>query len=117
MTRAIMGEGRDAVRQGARHRLFVEGKDSSGFDVRVLELDRGNWRDRVRAKPIWRPIANQCFRVSGRKGQKVRGLEKAQEVALALVRLPMDKQPDDFRKLYKLIMARVHSEPAPAKGG
>jgi hypothetical protein len=73
----------------------------------ALAHDRGNWLERIRAKKVWRTVANQCFDVLDRGGREVRGAEKEKEVALALVRLPLDHQPEDFQELHRLIAARV----------
>jgi len=81
------------------------GKDS-------LEFGYGTWLERLRAKPVWKAVANQCFKVVDRDGREIRGAEKAKHVALALVRRPLADQPDDFQTLHRMISRRV-GRPAP----
>jgi hypothetical protein len=94
---------------GRRHlgRRFDEVLNELTGGATTLELGRGNWIERVRPKPIWKAVANQCFRVVDREGRAISGAEKAKQVALALVQLGLDAQPADFQELHRIVSDRV----------
>jgi hypothetical protein len=74
-----------------------------------LQYGVGNWLAQMSGKEIFRCIAGPCFRVTARDGSTLQGKGKNKEIAKRLLRLSIDRQPDDFRQLVELLTARVEA--------
>ncbi len=79
--------------------------------VYPLQYGSGSWIERMSGKEIFRAIAKSCFRVTDRDGKPLQGKEQHNEIAKALLSLPLAEQPEDFRKLFELLKERVMSTP------
>lgn len=79
--------------------------------VYPLRYGSGSWIERMSGKEIFRAIAKSCFRVTDRDGKPLQGKEQHNEIAKALLSLPLAEQPEDFRKLFELLKERVMSTP------
>ncbi len=75
-----------------------------------LESGVGKWLMMIRGKKILPQIVNsKHFNVRDQKGNPLQGRDKLQQVANDLLKQPPDIQPEDFRRLRGLIMARLDS--------
>jgi hypothetical protein len=72
-----------------------------------LQYGSGTWLEQMSGKEIFRSIANECFEVKNSSGQLLKGKEQNKVIAKALVRLPLEQQPEDFQKLVKLLKGRI----------
>ena len=79
---------------------FTDGTDK-------LEYGVGRWLDMVRGKDVFQSLAGNCFRVDDAQGKALQGPQKCAQIARSLMRLPMDRQPSDFRELHALLERRV----------
>lgn len=73
----------------------------------VLTDEHGRWRERLCGKEVLKPVVQKCFRVRSAQGKELQGYEREREVARALVRRPLDEQPDDLRALHQLLSTRL----------
>lgn len=74
-----------------------------------LEYGSGTWLERMSGKEIFHCIAGPCFRVEAADGTILQGKVQNNEIAKALLALPLDQQPEDFQHLFRLLRARVKS--------
>lgn len=71
-----------------------------------LQYNSGNWLDLMSGKEIYRSIVNQYFVVKNLQGTIVQGSDKEKYVAKELLKLEIEKQPSDFKKLVDLLKNR-----------
>lgn len=102
--RALLKQQTDRRKLKARFETIIQEMTGGG---ERLELGKGNWLEKIRAKKIFAEISNSCFKVLDRNRKEIRGPEKNKQIALALAREPLEKQPEDFQTLYSLIESRV----------
>jgi hypothetical protein len=75
--------------------------------VEKLEVERGQWMNRMGGKELLRALVNACFKIRSESGELVQGKKAVRAIARELLALPSDQQPADFRQLYALISARL----------
>lgn len=74
-----------------------------------LEFGRGRWLEMLRGKEILPTVVSRCFQVLARGGNALQGRDAQREFMKDLARLPIEEQPEDFRRLAELIQQRVES--------
>ena len=67
----------------------------------------GTWRERVRGKEVLKHVMQTCFRIQSADGTLLQGDLRIREVARALVKGPLEQQPDDLRALHELLRTRI----------
>ena len=72
-----------------------------------LEFGSGEWLNLMSGKEIFRSIAGKVFRVIDASGKTLQGREQNDEVAKQLLRMNLDKQPEDFQQLLELLKSKV----------
>ncbi len=99
----------DALQEQRVIDLFEEilGRFTGGCEP--LEFTHGQWLHVVRGKRVLPTVVNRCFRARDRTGTLLQGDVRQEEVMKALVRKPLDDQPDDFRQLHSLMSERIKS--------
>ncbi len=82
---------------------FTEGNEN-------LDYGSGRWLELVRGKKVLPSVIKECFTVADAQGTPLQaGRESIKEIAKDLLGKGLDKQPDDFQRLYKIISARIAS--------
>ncbi len=75
--------------------------------VLPLQYDSGTWLTRMSGKEVFHVIANDCFQVKNASGVILTGTQQNNQIAKALVRLPLEQQPQDFQELIRLLKNRI----------
>jgi hypothetical protein len=71
------------------------------------QLDKGQWLDKMRGKPMLAVLVNERFEAKDSDGTVLKGSEAVSLVAEELLQLDLALQPTDFRELHKLVSARM----------
>ncbi len=75
----------------------------------TVQFEKGTWLKRIRGKKVLNAVVNQCCKVMDSDDNEITGKEKVKEVVKDLLRQDINRQPDDFQKLYQLINGRIRS--------
>lgn len=71
------------------------------------QLGKGLWLDKMRGKPMFSVLVNECFVVKDTDENVLTGSESVSLVAEELLQLDLARQPIDFQELHKLISSRI----------
>lgn len=72
-----------------------------------LRFGYGSWLEMVSGKSVLRDVISHCFYVKGRNGKMLQGQDKLMAVVKNLLEQPLEEQPEDFQKLYRLITEQI----------
>lgn len=79
-------------------------KDFLGPDLRTdLDFSNGNWPNLISAKEVLHEVIRDCARAVDARGNVLQGSKAMSILARSLLRMPLEDQPEDFRKLYVLM--------------
>lgn len=81
--------------------IFLDGKSKP-------EYGSGKWLEMMKGKEVLPTIINKCFKIKDNSGKALQGEMKMKEIGKALVRLPLDKQPQDFIELHGMISKQLN---------
>ncbi|MDM8561482.1 hypothetical protein [Candidatus Parabeggiatoa sp. HSG14] len=73
----------------------------------TMDFGCGQWLELMRGKKVLPTIINHCFEVKNMQGKFLHGKVKLNEVVKDLIRKSIPEQPDDFKRLYKIISRRI----------
>ncbi len=74
-----------------------------------IEFGSGKWLEMIRGKKVLPNIIKNCFQIKDAQGKSLQGKEKLNEIIKDLLKKPLKKQPEDFKKLHELISSRLKS--------
>ena len=75
----------------------------------IPTIGKGQWMELMAGKVLFNCLLTKCIKVRDNNGVQMHGDLARREFVRELLRLPNHEQPDDFRKLYELVNARVAS--------
>ncbi len=95
-------------------RAFDEEVQRLSDGVIPLEWDRGAWRQLITAKPLFRAMVSQWFRVADRSqgsNALLRGSAAERAVAIDLLKNHQSDMPSDFAELKRMLIERSNEVP------